>query len=147
MLSSWNKVIIIIVKNNILLVRKKGTVTRSQNPQVNPEIPRDKGWKGQTLVKINTIWANSWDYSTLRKLNLQTRIRSKPLGLHVWILVRHFVYFHTLGVRIAKALARRRGCTVSPEPSLVACAISTIISWAGSFDHLQVNNFKTVKLL
>ena len=38
----------------------------------------------------------------------------------------------TLCVRTAKALARLRRCAVSPEPSLFAYAISTIISWAGS---------------
>ena len=43
-----------------------------------------------------------------RKLNLQTRMRSNPLGLHVWHLVRPFVYFHKLCVRTAKALARMR---------------------------------------
>ena len=42
----------------------------------------------------------------LRKLNLQTRMRSNPLGLHIWYLVRPFVYFHTLCVWTAKALAR-----------------------------------------
>ena len=43
-------------------------------------------------------------------------------------LVRHFFYFQTLCVRTAKALARLRGCADSPEPSLVVCVISTIIS-------------------
>ena len=38
----------------------------------------------------------------LRKLNLQTRMRSNPLELHVWFFVRPFVYFHTLCVRTAK---------------------------------------------
>ena len=71
----------------------------------------------------------------LRKLNLQTRMRSNPLGLHVWALVRPFVYYHTLCVRTAKALARLRGCAVLPEPSLFAFAISTIISWAGSYNN------------
>ena len=37
-----------------------------------------------------------------------------------------------LCVRTAKALARLRRCAGSPEPSLVAYLISTIISWAGS---------------
>ena len=41
-----------------------------------------------------------------RKLNLQTPMHSNPLGLHVWFLVRPFVYFHTLCVRTVKALAR-----------------------------------------
>ena len=48
-------------------------------------------------------------------------------------LVGPFVYFHTSCVRTAKALARLRGCAGSPEPSLVAYVISTIISRAGSF--------------
>ena len=52
--------------------------------------------------------------------------------LDVWFLVGLFVYFHILCVWIAKSLARLRGCAGSPEPSLVAYVINTIISWAGS---------------
>ena len=70
----------------------------------------------------------------LRKLNLQTRMHSDPLRLHVWYLVRHFVYFNTLCVRTAKALSRLRGCAVLIEPSLFAYAISTIFSRAGFSD-------------
>ena len=66
----------------------------------------------------------------LHKLILQTG--SHPVGLDVWFLVGPFVYFHTSCVRTAKALARLRGYTDSPEPSLFAYVISTIISWAGS---------------
>ena len=69
----------------------------------------------------------------LRKLFLQTCMRSPQVGLDVWFFVRPFVYFHTSCVRTAKALARLHGCAGSPEPSLVAYVISTIISWAGSF--------------
>ena len=64
----------------------------------------------------------------LRKLVLQTRMRSHPVGLEVWFMVGPFVYFHTAYVRTAKALARLRGWAGSPEPSLVAYVISTIIS-------------------
>ena len=53
-----------------------------------------------------------------------------PLG---YLLVGSFVYFHTSRVRTAKALVRLCGCAGSPEHSPVAHAISTIISWAGSF--------------
>ena len=67
------------------------------------------------------------------KLILQTRMRSHPVGLEVWYLDGPFVYFHTSWVRTAKAVARLRECAGSPEPSLVAYVISTIISWAGSF--------------
>ena len=68
-----------------------------------------------------------------RKLILQMHMRSHPVGLDVRFLVGPFVYFHTSCVRTVKALARLRGCADSPEPSLVAYVISTIISWAGSF--------------
>ena len=44
----------------------------------------------------------------LRKLILQTRMRSYPVGLDVWFLVRPLMYFHTTRVRTAKALARMR---------------------------------------
>ena len=71
----------------------------------------------------------------LRKLILQTHMRSHPLELDVWFLVGPFFYFHTSCVRTAKALARLRGrlwrdCAGSPEPSLVACVVSSIILWA-----------------
>ena len=70
----------------------------------------------------------------LRKLILQTRVRTHPVGLDVWLsdLVGPFVYFYTSCVRSVKALARLRRCAGSPKPSLVAYMISTIISWAGS---------------
>ena len=68
----------------------------------------------------------------LRKFILQIRMRSHPAGLDVWFFVGPFLYFHTSCVRTAKALARLRGCAGLPEPSLVAYAISTKISWAGS---------------
>ena len=77
------------------------------------------------LVKKNEPTHEIMALITLRKLILQTTMHSNPLGLHVWYLVRPFVYFHTLCVRIAKALARLRGCPVSPEPSLFAYAISS----------------------
>ena len=44
----------------------------------------------------------------LCKLILQTRMRSYPVGLDVWVLVGPFIYFHTSCVRTAKALARLR---------------------------------------
>ena len=64
----------------------------------------------------------------LRKLILQTHMRSHPVGLEVSFLVGPFVYFHTSCERTVKALARLRGYAGSPEPSLVAYVISTIIS-------------------
>ena len=76
-------------------------------------------------------------YLSLPKLVLQMCMPSHPVGLDVWFLVRPFVYFHALCVRTAKALARLRGCAGSPEPSLVAHVISTIISWAGSIAPRQ----------
>ena len=60
----------------------------------------------------------------LSKLILQTHMRSHPVGLNV--------YFHASCVRTTEALMRLRGYGGSPEPSLVACVVSTIISRAGS---------------
>ena len=68
----------------------------------------------------------------LLKLILQKHMRSHPVELDVWFLVGPFVCFHTSCVQTAKALVRLRSCAGSSEPSLVACVISTIISWAGS---------------
>ena len=71
-----------------------------------------------------------WHFFVLRKLILQTRMFSHPVGLDVCCLVGPFVYFHTSCVRTAKALARLRKCAGSREPLLIAYVISTIISWA-----------------
>ena len=76
----------------------------------------------------------------LRKFILQIRMRRHPVRLDVWFLVWPFVYFHSSCVRTAKALARLRGCAGTPKPSLVAYAISTIISWAGSNEHLNIKS-------
>ena len=54
-----------------------------------------------------------------------------------------FVYFHTSCVLTAKALARLRGCTGSPEPSLVAYVINSITPWAGSVTEI----FSIIKCL
>ena len=43
-------------------------------------------------------------------------------------------------MQTANALTRLRGCASSPEPSLVAYVISTIISWAGSNNVTQPNS-------
>ena len=74
------------------------------------------------------------------KLILQTRMRSHLVRLDVWFLVGHFVYLHTSCIRTAKALARLRGCAGSPEPSLVAYVISTIISYLYYRFRMQYNN-------
>ena len=57
-----------------------------------------------------------------------------------------FVDFHSSSVRTAKALARLRGCAGSPEPSLVAYTISTIISWVGSFEVMSYMYIQHVSL-
>ena len=77
----------------------------------------------------------------LRKFILLIRMRSHPVWLDVWFLVWPFVCFHSSYVRTAKALARLRGCAGSPEPSRVASAIRTILSWVGSNVNLQPNFF------
>ena len=85
-------------------------------------------WVNRQLSQLMRFWY----FSSSVKLILQTRMRSHPVGLDVWFLVRPFVFFHTSCVRTAKALVRLCGCAGSPEPLLVTYVISIIISWAGS---------------
>ena len=80
----------------------------------------------------------------LRKLNLQMCMLSHPMGLHVWFLVGSFNYFHTSCVRTAKALVRLCAYAGLPESSLVAYAVSIIISWSGSYVKLQKKELKNV---
>ena len=87
-----------------------------------------------------------WHFFVLRKLILQTHMRSHPVGLDVWFFVGPFVYFPTSCVRTATALAKLRGCAGSPEPLLVAYVISTIISWAGPFAITQSQVVKSVTI-
>ena len=51
----------------------------------------------------------------LRKLNLQTHMCSNPLGLHVWFLVRPFVYFHTWPDAVARSEASSLGMQAAPS--------------------------------
>ena len=81
----------------------------------------------------------------LRNLILQTCMRSHPVGLDVWFLDGPFVYFHTSCVQTAKALSRMHGWPGWPEPSPVACEISTIISWAGSIKAAYNTDFIMLK--
>ena len=68
----------------------------------------------------------------LRKLILQTRMCSHPVGPDIWCLVGPFGYFHTSCVQTAKALARQCGSRLGLRLSPVW--LSTIISLAGSND-------------
>ena len=112
-------------------------------------------WRMSVMLSILCLktgekihWAIPCDYIlVLHKLILQTRMRSHPLKLDVWFFVRPLVYFHTSCMRTAKALARLRGCTGLPEPSLVAYVISTIISWAGFIVINENNNMPERKML
>ena len=67
-------------------------------------------------------------------------MRSNPLALHVWFLVRPFVYFHTLCVRTATARVKLCACAVSLEPSLepslFAYGISTVSHELAHFIHV-----------
>ena len=83
----------------------------------------------------------------LRKLILQTWMRSHPVGLDVCFFVGPFVYFRTSCVRTTKVLARVCRCAGSPEPSLVAYLISTIISWAGSFRQFRIRSASLTQYL
>ena len=120
--------------------------------------PRQDSWSTQSSRTVamwiaseplNILLGNVWSVNepsheimalfVLRKLILQTRMRSHPVGLDVWFLVGPFDYFHTSCGRTVKALARLHGCAGSPKPSPVVYVISTIISWASSnYDSVYI---------
>ena len=112
-------------------------------------------WVGRWMISVPDRCLSNYceimALFVLRKLILQTRMRSHPVGLDVCVLVGPFVpefwsdasshsvgldvwflvgpfVFHTSCVRKAKALARLCECAGSPSPSLVTYVISTIIS-------------------
>ena len=107
------------------------------NPQENSNsqifIFHHNALKTETAHEIMVLFV-------LHKRILQTCMRSHPVGLDVWFLLWPFIYFHTWCVWTVKALARPRRCAGSPKPSLVACVISTIISWAGSIIQIYRKN-------
>ena len=100
--------------------------------------------KKKNNISINEPCHEIMVLFVLRKIILQMHMRSNPVGLDVWFLIGPFVYFYTSCARTVKALSRLRGCVGSPEPSLDAYVISTIISWAGplevyGFVHVSSN--------
>ena len=74
--------------------------------------------------------------SHMRKMLPLTSMSTNLEGLEVEFLARAFLYFHTLCIRAAKALASLRICTDSSEPSLLTDAISTEIICTGSYMHM-----------
>ena len=63
-------------------------------------------------------------------------------GPGIWLSVWRFLLTHYLYERAAEVLARLRGCAGSPEPSLLAYAISTKFAWRGPND---VSNYRVIK--
>ena len=98
------------------------------------------GWYGGLLCSVCPVSKNisheSMALFVLRKLFLQSRMRSHPVGIDVSVLVGPFVYFHTSYVRTAKLW---RDCVIAWIRRLVWAFAGhlcnkycTIISWAGS---------------
>ena len=72
----------------------------------------------------------------LRKLILQTRMGGHPVGLDVLSFGQTCRLLPYCTCANSEAPARLRQCADTPEPSLIAYVISTIISWAGSSTRL-----------
>ena len=74
----------------------------------------------------------------------QLRMSSHSDGPRIWLSVWKFLLIHCLYERAAKVLARLRGWAGSPEPSLLAQAISTKFAWRGPYQKccqwVQFNN-------
>ena len=68
---------------------------------------------------------------TFRHDKFQLRMPSHSEGPGIWFSVWKFLLIHCLYERAAKVLARLGGCAGSPEPSLLAWAISTKFACRG----------------
>ena len=79
----------------------------------------------------------------------QLRMPSHSEGPGIWFSVWRFLLIHCLYERAAKVLARLRGCAGSPEPSLLAYAISTKFAWRGPYNlsSIFMRNFMTIASL
>ena len=62
------------------------------------------------------------------------------------IKVCTFIYIPSMCIWVVKALTIFRECAGSSEPSLLACAIGTIISRTGLFDKIKYVNIKFIKM-
>ena len=109
--------------------------------------PRRLAMEASDNLKYNEPAHEIMALFALRKLILQMRMCSHPVGLDVWFLVGTFAFFQTSCVQTARALARLHRCTGSPGPSLVAYVISTTISWAGSNNANDLVFFKILVYL
>ena len=63
-------------------------------------------------------------------------------GPGTWFSVWRFLWNHCLYERAAKVLTRLRGCAGSPEPSLLAYAISTKFAWCSPILTHRLLDFK-----
>ena len=79
----------------------------------------------------------------------QLRMPGHSVGPGIWLSVWRFLLTHCLYERAAEVLARLRGCAGSPEPSLLAYAISTKFAWRGPIQQysLQVSGIPSLALL
>ena len=59
-------------------------------------------------------------------------------GPGIWLSVWRFLLTHCFYERAVKVLARLRGCAGSPEPLLLAYAISTKFAWRGPYNSPNI---------
>ena len=78
-------------------------------------------------------WAASSEFvsSSIPPWQILTAHAQPFRGARIWLSVWRFLLTQCLYERAAEVLARLRGCAGSPEPSLLAYAISTKFAWRG----------------
>ena len=104
---------------------------------------------GKTIERLipTCMMLNIFDLTRVIKVPIAYYNLTYSVGAKVGIsgLARIFVVFRTFSLRTTKALARLRICTVSPESSLLAYAISVRILSAGSFIENRYRPLKPLK--
>ena len=94
-------------------------------------------------IYLKHIGASSWDYGTFRPPKTHSsKAHAQPsCGARCLMFGRTLRLLPYFMCANSEGSGRLSGCAGSPEPSLVAYVISTIISWAGSLLNYSQRSF------
>ena len=105
-----------------------------ENQQLNPGGPSNRQKTNKSAFEPRQA---NLCLRAFRHDKFQLRMPSHSEGIWIWLSVWRFLLTHCLYERAAKVLARLRGCAGSPEPLLLAYAISTKFAWRGPFEVIE----------
>ena len=103
--------------------------SKKQNNKQQQQWTED--WLKRNITSLNEPRQANLCLRAFRNDTFQLRMPSHSEEPGIWLSVWRFLLIHCLYAQATKVLARQRGCAGSPEPSLLAWAISTKFAWCG----------------